>query len=136
VAGKDVIIRDEHLPPASRRQYQAALFGGSMAEATRATGEPAVMPDTGGQDGLERFVGQVVVLDTQGPLIFIGTLERATGGTLLLVDADVHDTNDSRASKDLYVVETRDLGVRVNRRAAVVMRHQVASVSLLREVVD
>jgi hypothetical protein len=87
-------------------------------------------------DGMERFVGQVVVLDTQGPLIYIGTLQRATEGTLLLVDADVHDTNDSRASKDLYLAETRDLGVRVNRKTALVMRHQVASVSLLAEVVD
>lgn len=89
-----------------------------------------------GLDGLERFVGQVVVLDTQGPLIYIGTLERATAGTLLLIDADVHDSNDSRASKDLYLAETRDLGVRVNRKTALIMRHQVASVSLLREVVD
>jgi hypothetical protein len=89
-----------------------------------------------GLDGLERFVGQIVVLDTQGPLIYIGTLERATEGTLLLVDADVHDSNDSRASKDLYLVETRDLGVRVNRKATLIMRHQVASVSLLRDIVD
>jgi hypothetical protein len=105
-----------------------------MAQAPRS--RESVTPHAAGIDALERFVGQVVVLDTQGPLIYIGTLERATAGTFLLVDADVHDTNDSRASKDLYLVETRDLGVRVNRKAALVMRHQVASVSLLREVVD
>jgi hypothetical protein len=110
-----------------------------MADAKQSKGEPAVQPDTGGLDGLEYFVGQVVVLDTQGPLIYIGTLARVNGGgggTMLLVDADVHDTNDSRASKDLYLAETRDLGVRVNRKTALVMRHHVASVSLLREVVD
>jgi hypothetical protein len=87
-------------------------------------------------DGLEPFLGYVVILDTQGPLIYIGTLKQVTGGTLLLTDADVHDSNDSRASKDLYLVETRDLGVRVNRGAVLVMRHQVASVSLLSDVVD
>jgi hypothetical protein len=92
-------------------------------------------PDATGDDGFAHFVGQIVVLDTQGPLIYIGTLRQFTAATLLLIDADVHDSNDSRASKDLYLVETRDLGVRVNRGAVLVMRHQVASASLLREVV-
>jgi hypothetical protein len=87
-------------------------------------------------DGLTPFVGQVVVLDTQGPLIYIGMLERVTPVAFLLTAADVHDTNDSRASKDLYLLETRDLGVRVNRGAVLVMRQQVASISLLEDVVD
>ena len=94
------------------------------------------LTDTRAADGLEPFLGHIVILDTQGPLIYIGTLQQATAGTLLLTDADVHDSNDSRASKDLYLVETRDLGVRVNRGVVLVMRHQVASVSLLRDVVD
>ena len=96
----------------------------------------AFLTDIPEGDGLAALVGQVVVLDTQGPLIYIGTLQRVTAGTLLLVEADVHDSNDSRASKDLYLVETRDLGVRANRGAVLVMRHQIASVSLLRDVVD
>ena len=76
------------------------------------------------------------MLDTQGPLLYIGTLERITPVALLLADADVHDTNDSRASKDLYLVETRELGVRINRTLAVVMRQQIASISLLCDVVN
>ncbi|HVS71244.1 MAG TPA: hypothetical protein VHQ47_08315 [Phycisphaerae bacterium] len=85
-------------------------------------------------DFLSELVGRVVVLDTQGPLLYVGTLERVAGVFLHLTQADVHDINDSRASKDLYLVETRDLGVRVNREAVVVMRSQVASVSLLADV--
>ena len=87
-------------------------------------------------DPMLAWVGAVVVLDTQGPLIYIGTLARVTAAWVEMSDADVHDTNDSRASKDLYLVETRDLGVRVNRTRVVVMRAQIASVSLLKEVVD
>ena len=94
------------------------------------------LTDTHAADGLEPFLGHIVILDTQGPLIYIGTLQQATAGTFLLTDADVHDSNDSRASKDLYLVETRDLGVRVNRGVVLVMRHQIASVSLLRDVID
>jgi hypothetical protein len=85
---------------------------------------------------LEPFLGQIVVLDTQGPLLYIGTLQRISPSVVLLSEADVHDTNDSRASKDLYLVETRDLGVRANRSLVVVMRQQIASVSLLKDVVD
>ena len=83
---------------------------------------------------LEGLTGKIVILDTQGPLIYIGTLHQVTGAFVVLVDADVHDTNDSRATKDLYLVETRDLGVRVNRKRVVVMLAQIASVSLLEDV--
>ena len=94
------------------------------------------MVDTPAADPLGGFLEQVVVLDTQGPLIYIGTLVQISEVFLVLREADVHDSNDSRASKDLYLVETRELGVRTNRKQVLVMRRQVASVSLLREVVD
>jgi len=92
--------------------------------------------DTGETDPLAGFLGEEIVIDTQGPLIFIGRLAEVGPAFLLLIDADMHDSNDSRATKDLYVLESRDLGVRVNRARLVVMRSQIASVSLLREVVD
>ncbi|HVT81285.1 MAG TPA: hypothetical protein VHM90_11575 [Phycisphaerae bacterium] len=94
------------------------------------------MSDNLAVDPLAALVGEIVIFDTQGPLIYIGKLERVTEHSLLLTGADVHDTNDSRATKDLYLVETRDLGIRVNRTIVVVMRAQIASVSLLRDVVD
>ena len=94
------------------------------------------MADTPETDPLALFLGQLVVLDTQGPLLYIGTLQGLTPASLLLADADVHDTNDSRSSKDLYLVETRDLGVRINRTLVLVMRQQIASISLLGDVVD
>ena len=94
------------------------------------------MHDTSHADPLDVFLNQTVILDTQGPLIYIGMLQRITPAALVLADADVHDSNDSRASKDLYLAETRDLGVRTNRTLVVVMRSQIASVSLLKDVVD
>jgi hypothetical protein len=87
-------------------------------------------------DPLLDLTGKVVVMDTQGPLIYIGTLSHATDAYYVLAEADVHDSNDSRASKELYIVETRDLGVRVNRRRVLVLRNQVASISLITDVVS
>jgi hypothetical protein len=92
------------------------------------------MADTLPDDPLAGFVGQVVILDTQGPLMYIGTLENVGQTAIVLQMADVHDIRDSRTSKDLYLVETRDLGVHVNREKVVVMREQVASISLLADV--
>lgn len=92
-----------------------------------------VSVDTGA-DPLLAWTGEVVILDTQGPLVYIGTLERVGPAFVVLVEADVHDSNDSRSTKDLYVVETRELGVRVNRARVLVMRSQIASVSPLADV--
>jgi hypothetical protein len=94
------------------------------------------MADTPDTEPLTPFLGQVVVLDTQGPLLYVGVLRQITPSALLLAEADVHDTNDSSASKELYLVETRDLGVRANRGLVLVMRQQIASISLLEDVID
>ena len=94
------------------------------------------MSNTDDASAFEALLGQMIVLDTQGPLIYIGKLQQVTESALVLVEADVHDSNDSRASKDLYLVETRDLGVRCNRSRVLVMRRQIASISLLAGVVD
>ncbi len=85
---------------------------------------------------LTEFLGAVVVLDTQGPLIYLGTLAQILPHHLLLLDADVHDSNDSRATKDLYLTESRMLGVRVNRKRVWVSTVQVASISLLADITD
>lgn len=85
-------------------------------------------------DPLLAWIGQIVVLDTQGPLIYIGTLIAATWAFVELRDVDVHDTNDARATKDLYLTETRHLGVRVNRAKVIVHRAQVISASLLADI--
>lgn len=82
-------------------------------------------------DALAQWLGQIVILDTQGPLVYIGTLREIHAQFFVLEEADVHDANDSRATKDLYLSETRELGVRVNRGRVVVFRSVVASVSLL-----
>jgi hypothetical protein len=85
---------------------------------------------------LHDFIGQVVVLDTQGPLIYLGTLTQVLPHHILLTDADVHDSNDSRATKDLYLIEARDLGVRMNRKRVMVAAAQIASASLLSDITD
>jgi hypothetical protein len=80
------------------------------------------------------WTGQVVVLDTQGPMIYIGTLVAASAHFIELREADVHDRHDARATKDLYLIESKNLGVRVNRSKVVVHRSQIISASLLSDI--
>jgi hypothetical protein len=83
---------------------------------------------------LERWRGQIVVLDTPGPLVYIGTLTDIHAEVLILQEADVHDTRDSGSTKEYYIAQSRELGVRPNRTVVVVRRDIVASVSLLEDV--
>jgi hypothetical protein len=88
---------------------------------------------------LETFLRQRVVLDTQGPLVFIGTLAAVEERGYWLTDADVHDRNDGHSTKEVYVSNARELekgGSRnVNRRRVFVERSVVASISALADVV-
>ena len=81
------------------------------------------------------LVGQLVVLDTAGPLVYLGTLEAVTTEGFWLRDADVHDRTDGHANNELYVIEAKREGIRVNRRQVLVLRPTVTSVSPLAEVV-
>ena len=92
------------------------------------------MSEPPAEHALDGLLNQVVVLDTQGPLIYSGTLVGITPDYLQLTEADVHDSNDSRTSKDLYLVETRELGVRANRAQVLVARRHIISMSRLADV--
>jgi len=84
---------------------------------------------------LSEWVGRQIVLDTAGPIVYIGTLEQINREGYWLTEADVHDRNDGQASKELYVLEVSLHGIRANRRRVFVMRSVVISASLLDEVI-
>ncbi len=88
---------------------------------------------------LNDLVNRRVVLDTQGPLLYIGLLLAWDDRGYWLADADVHDRQDGHASKEEYTNTARQLdqtGARhINRRRVFVERHAVVSVSALDDVV-
>lgn len=82
-------------------------------------------------DFLVGLLGRVVVVDLDGPWIAFGRLESASAEGLVLVDADLHDLREGTSTRDVYALETRTLGVRVNRRrVALPLRHIVAASAL------
>lgn len=82
------------------------------------------------------FLSEVVVLDTGGPVVYLGKLEKVTESAFVLTDADVHDARDGHATNETYVSEARRVGISVNRRRVIVMRSTVMSVSRLEDVVE
>jgi hypothetical protein len=90
-------------------------------------------------DRLQEFVQHVVVLNTQGPLLYIGRLVALDERGYWLEAADVHDRTEGHATNEQYVNDACLLereGVRhVNRRRVFVERTAIVSVSALHDVV-
>lgn len=92
-----------------------------------------------GDGSLEQYLSKRVVLDTQGPLLFIGTLTAFDQTGFWLRDADVRDRTDGHSTKEEYISNAslleRSGSRHVNRKRVFVERAVVASISALDEVV-
>ena len=84
---------------------------------------------------IEELVGFDVVLDTAGPVTYLGTLTEICPDGFWLTDADIRDRTEGHVSKERYVCEAKDNGIRANRRRIFVFRDVVVSCSALDDVV-
>lgn len=85
---------------------------------------------------LEKLIGEVVVVDTTSPFLYIGTLRRVGEEWVVLADASLHDTRDGGGTREFYILQAKKLGVRVNRREILIRLGEVVSLSKLEEVVE
>ncbi len=83
---------------------------------------------------LEDLHGEQVILDVDGPFIYIGTLSGVGEKVLVLTEADVHFCSDSESTTEYYLLETKKNEVRPNRSVVYVMRGKVVSVSRLEDI--
>jgi len=60
---------------------------------------------------LDQFVGKCIVLDTSGPLVYIGLLEACDERGYWLTDADVHDRSDGHSTKEKYINDAPPAGI-------------------------
>lgn len=82
-----------------------------------------------------KLLGQDVVLDVASPYVYLGKLVGYDHRYLILEQADVHDLRDTSTTRELYVVDTRRFGIRVNRERVLVKLDDVVSLSALQDVV-
>lgn len=89
-------------------------------------------------NSLDCFVGRCVVLDTQGPLVYIGRLDAYDERGYWLAQADVHDRGEGHSTKERYINDAcllaREGARAINRRRVFVERGAVVSVSALDDV--
>jgi hypothetical protein len=83
----------------------------------------------------EEWIGREVVLDTAGPLVYLGRLTAVEERGFLLEGADVHNVDEGHATREQYIAESGRDGIRVNRHRVFVLRQAVTSVSPLSDVV-
>ncbi len=86
-------------------------------------------------DALKQMLNQRVVIDTNGPIVYLGTLKEITEGGYTLVDADVHDCREGHATKEVYIAEAARDEIAVNRKEVVVCARYAMSISKLCDVV-
>jgi len=86
------------------------------------------------EDWLEPFVGKSIVCDLDDSFMVLGRLDSFSAHHLQFSQADLHDHHEANSSKEVYVIESRRLGVRVNRLHLYVPRGRVVAVSLLDDV--
>jgi|YNPNPStandDraft_1061719.scaffolds.fasta_scaffold67157_2 hypothetical protein len=85
---------------------------------------------------IANLVGQVVVVDTDSHMLYIGKLAKVGDDFLELAEADVHSHLDSHSSREVYIMDARKLGIRQNRTGAIVLMSRVVSISRLEDVTD
>ena len=87
---------------------------------------------------LDDFLGRCVVLDTQGPRVYLGQLEAYDERGYWLPDADVHDRDEGHSTNEQYVNDAcllaRSGARQVNRRRVFVERTVIVSISALDDV--
>jgi hypothetical protein len=85
---------------------------------------------------LEDLVGRQIVLDTDGPLVYIGTLAHIGRRMLVFGEVDVHDMRDAQSTttREVYIMQSRRHGIQANRDGVRVPLAKIASVSLLSDI--
>lgn len=83
------------------------------------------------KESISSLLKETVVVDTDSEWIYIGILEGAGTDALHLVEADAHSKTDSSSTKEVYVYETRQNGLQVNRHEVFINLSRVVSVSPL-----
>lgn len=78
--------------------------------------------------------GITVVVDTTGSQVAIGRCDTVTPEGVILLDADVHDTDESEVSKEAWIQKAAMVGHWARHARILVPTDQVASITRLGDV--
>ena len=84
---------------------------------------------------LADLVGEIIVVDTASPYVYVGRLQSLTPLSIELKEADCHDLRDSLTNREKYVMDCRVHGVSPNRQKAWVRMDEIVGWCRLDDVV-
>jgi len=84
--------------------------------------------------GHHELHGITVVVETTGPLTFVGRFDTQDGRGVHLLNVGVHDRGAAGPSLDEFVARTRKFGVKAERKHLVVPAGDVQRIRKLAEV--
>jgi hypothetical protein len=76
------------------------------------------------------------VIDCAAPYVCIGRLDGVDEHFVMMGDADWHDLRDTTKTREIYVYDSKRLGIRRNRRRVLVRRDEIVALSRLADVAD
>ena len=92
------------------------------------------MNDQASQDWLDAYLDQLVCADLKDGFVIYGTLESHDALSVMFRDADFHDPREANCSKEVYAIETKQIGVRANRKQCRVPKSNLIAISLLSDL--
>ncbi len=93
-------------------------------------------PDLETDPRLLEWIGQQVVIDLQSPYVCMGTLQAVDRVFLEVIDADLHDFRDSRATREIYVFDAARLGIRRNRARVLIRQSEVVAIARIADILE
>ncbi len=81
-----------------------------------------------------KYINKQVVVDAEGPFVYIGRMRKVSSDFLELEEVDVHDINDSSSTKEIYLRQALETGIRPNRENCRIARARVISISLYKDI--
>ncbi|MFQ5655373.1 MAG: hypothetical protein ACE5GW_11665 [Planctomycetota bacterium] len=85
-------------------------------------------------EDLGELHGITVVVETDGPLLFIGRCHEETAGGVILLDADLHDADKDSMPREEYLARAIRFGVWKKHDRVAIPRERVISIRRLGEM--
>ncbi len=83
---------------------------------------------------LTELLEQEVVLDLQSMYVCLGRLAGYDHRYLVIEEADVHDLRETTTTREKYILDSKNYGIRANRSRVLINLNEVVAISLLQDV--
>jgi small nuclear ribonucleoprotein (snRNP)-like protein len=100
------------------------------------TARQGQMLETDWRKRLECLIGKDVILDTKSSYMYLGRLTELDPNFIVLGETDVHDSNESHTTKEVYIMDAKKYGIKKNRTQVLVRLSEVVSISPLDAVIE